>query len=284
MSFDWVADRVSSTHKNKVSGADNGGWGPNSQFRYPGKGGIGAIFRRMSHSIDNHILLQHKVTGIDLEKKNVTTANSEVFSYKALLNTAPLDQLVNTILQPAPDVMLDAASQLVHNSVTVVGIGVDASGDRNTSWMYFPESHIPFYRLTHLHNYAPDITPEHGQSALMVEVATVAGQRPESEDLVAQVISSLIATGQLKAENQKDIISTWTYFAPYGYPIPTLARDKALTVIHSYLENYSVYSRGRFGGWRYEVGNMDHSVMQGIEWADRMVRGTEEKVYLRTIP
>jgi UDP-galactopyranose mutase len=31
-----------------------------------------------------------------------------------------------------------------------------------------------------------------------------------------------------------------------------------------------VCSRGRFGAWRYEVGNMDHSVAQGVEWANRI--------------
>ena len=57
----------------------------------------------------------------------------------------------------------------------------------------------------------------------------------------------------------------------YAYPIPTLGRDKALSVIHPYLEERGIYSRGRFGAWRYEVGNMDHSVMQGIEAVDRIL-------------
>ena len=39
--------------------------------------------------------------------------------------------------------------------------------------------------------------------------------------------------------------------------------------------------RGRFGGWKYEVANMDHSVMQGVEWAERMVLGQEERTYRR---
>jgi hypothetical protein len=37
-----------------------------------------------------------------------------------------------------------------------------------------------------------------------------------------------------------------------------------------------VYSRGRFGAWRYEVGNMDHSVAQGVEWVNRIVEGDRE--------
>jgi hypothetical protein len=37
-----------------------------------------------------------------------------------------------------------------------------------------------------------------------------------------------------------------------------------------------VYSRGRFGAWKYEVGNMDHSFMQGVEVVDRLLNETEE--------
>ena len=46
-----------------------------------------------------------------------------------------------------------------------------------------------------------------------------------------------------------------------------------------WLEERGIYSRGRFGGWKYEVSNMDHSVMQGVEWAERMVQGQPEKTY-----
>lgn len=277
MGFGWVHDRVSSAWEQSASG--KGGWGPNSFFRYPAKGGIGAIFHRLSRSFDNHILFRHEVIAIDLERKTVTTADGEVFDYKTLLNTAPLNHLVKNIIRVVRRDVRDAADRLVHNSVTVVGIGVDAPGDCETSWMYFPDPDCPFYRLTHLHNYAPDITPSRGQSALMVEISTAASQRPESERIVGQVVSSLIASSQLREKDKHEICSTWEYFAPHAYPIPTLGRDNALSMIHPFLEHYHVYSRGRFGAWKYEVGNMDHSVMQGIEWANRMVRGTRENVY-----
>jgi hypothetical protein len=40
-----------------------------------------------------------------------------------------------------------------------------------------------------------------------------------------------------------------------------------------------IYSRGRFGAWRYEIGNMDHSVMMGVEIVDRLLDGKPESVF-----
>jgi UDP-galactopyranose mutase len=42
-----------------------------------------------------------------------------------------------------------------------------------------------------------------------------------------------------------------------------------------WLDSENVFSRGRFGAWRYEVGNMDHSVAQGVEWVNRVLLGEE---------
>lgn len=59
------------------------------------------------------------------------------------------------------------------------------------------------------------------------------------------------------------------------------AGRRAIRVLHPYLESHHVYSRGRFGAWRYEVGNIDHSVAQGVEWGDRirLGQGADELTY-----
>jgi len=39
---------------------------------------------------------------------------------------------------------------------------------------------------------------------------------------------------------------------------------------------YDIFSRGRFGSYKYEVGNQDHSCMLGVEAADAVLFGSKE--------
>jgi hypothetical protein len=68
----------------------------------------------------------------------------------------------------------------------------------------------------------------------------------------------------------------WHRRLEHGYPAPALGRDEALSQILPALEARDVYSRGRFGAWKYEVSNQDHSFAQGVELVDRWLRGTSE--------
>ena len=78
---------------------------------------------------------------------------------------------------------------------------------------------------------------------------------------------------------EADIASRWHRRLPYGYPTPQKGREALLRDIQPALESLGIYSRGRFGGWRYEVSNQDHSFMQGVEVVNRLVEGTPEKIY-----
>jgi hypothetical protein len=47
-------------------------------------------------------------------------------------------------------------------------------------------------------------------------------------------------------------------------------------VTTDFLEKHDIYSRGRFGMWKYEVSNTDHSLMQGVELINRLLLGEPE--------
>jgi hypothetical protein len=72
-------------------------------------------------------------------------------------------------------------------------------------------------------------------------------------------------------------VSLWHRREEHGYPTPFLGRDEVLARIRPELERQRVFSRGRFGAWRYEVSNQDHSFMQGVELADHLTgRGAQD--------
>ena len=98
-------------------------------------------------------------------------------------------------------------------------------------------------------------------------------------DFSKAVVEGLLAEKILEASDVPLIETVYLIHAGHAYPIPSVDRDEALGTIQSYLESKEIYSRGRFGSWKYEIGNQDHSLMQGKEVVDRWLDGTEEKVF-----
>lgn len=61
----------------------------------------------------------------------------------------------------------------------------------------------------------------------------------------------------------------------HGYPTPSVGREGVLVDALPWLQQHKIWSRGRFGSYRYEVGNQDHSLMLGVECADNVLFGTK---------
>ncbi len=66
------------------------------------------------------------------------------------------------------------------------------------------------------------------------------------------------------------ICSVAQYHIPQAYPTPFLGRDAVVDPVLREFEKHGIYSRGRFGAWKYEVANQDHSFAQGYECAERL--------------
>ncbi|MBG0790504.1 MAG: FAD-dependent oxidoreductase [Desulfovibrionaceae bacterium] len=287
MQFEWIGERVSVVDlkkvlKNVILDRDDVAWGPNNTFRFPLAGGTGEIFRRLADRVADRIRYGQAVAGVDAEAKTVTTAQGLTVEFDALLNTAPLDILAGQWLAQRDDALVEAADRLTHNSVYVAGVGLDAERDAADSrcWMYYPESDSPFYRVTNFHHYSPNNVARPGEQFAFMCETSFSNHKPEKvEELMDRTIRGLVNTSMLNADRVDGILTKWEIAVDYGYPVPCLERDGALKAIQPRLEAMGIYSRGRFGGWKYEVSNMDHSVMQGVEWAGRMVGGTPEKTY-----
>lgn len=283
MSKEWIAERVSvvdlaRTEKNIAEKRDDLSWGANRTFKFPKHGGTGAIYENIARGFNERIHLSHEMVAIDLEAKKATFANGRVETYDVLINTSPLDLFVNKCSN-TPDQVRSAADSLEHNSGLIVGLGFEGTRIDSKCWMYFPEQNSPFYRVTNFHNYSPHNVPNGDTSSffsLMCET-TYAPFKPEDKGaIIDATIQGLINSGMIDENQRKDIISSYLIDIPYSYPIPSLMRDCALKTIQPFLEANGIYSRGRFGAWKYEVGNMDHSFMQGVEIVERLLLGKKE--------
>ncbi|MEF2232424.1 MAG: FAD-dependent oxidoreductase [Pseudodesulfovibrio sp.] len=288
MQFDWIGERVSVVDlrkvlRNIILEQDDVAWGPNNTFRFPLHGGTGEIFRRLARRIKDRIEYGQSVTAIDADAKTAVTDKGLTVRYEALLNTAPLDILAAQWLAGRDAALIDAAAGLTHSSTYVAGVGLDIADEREKNgrcWMYFPESDSPFYRVTNFHNYSPNNAARPGEQLAYMCETSVSAHKPEKiDELMDRTVAGLVNSSLLDASRVDDVLTKWETVVEYGYPVPCLRRDAALAAIQPRLEAKDIFSRGRFGGWKYEVGNMDHSVMQGVEWAERMITGAPETTY-----
>jgi len=290
MSREWIGERVSVVdlariERNIAEKVDDVNWGPNNTFKFPEKGGTGAIFSAITRRFQDRITLSHELAEVDLAARKVTFANGRHEHYDTLITTIPLDSFIG-LCRGVPEYVRDAARSLVHNSGLIVGIGVEGERRDSKCWMYFPEDNCPFYRVTNFHNYSPWNVPDGDTSrffSLMCETTYSSWKPVSRETIVEDTIQGLVNAGMLSEVERKRIISRYLIDIPYSYPVPTVGRDAALAVINPFLESQGVYSRGRFGAWKYEVGNMDHSFMQGVEVVDRILRqGVEPTLHGRS--
>lgn len=283
MSKDWISERVSVVDLSRIEiniaeQRDDISWGPNNKFKFPARGGTGAIFEAIARPFKDRIFFSHDLITIDLVKKQVGFANGKNVHYDYLINTIPLDQFIDKCAL-VPESLKEAAGNLVHNGGLMVGLGLKGRRYDKKCWMYFPEPNTPFYRATNFHNYSPNNVPagdiEHYYS-FICETSYSPHKPVKKEEIIADTIRGLVNAGMITEEEHRNIVSRYLIDIPYSYPVPTLQRDRALSVIQPYLESCGVYSRGRFGAWKYEIGNMDHSFMQGVEAVDRILLGKAE--------
>ncbi len=274
----WVGDRVAQVdiariEKNYANGTDDVSWGPNALFQFPSKGGTGEIWNRIAKPFMDHIHTEKRVVKIESKKRLVHFSDGTTDIYDVLLTTIPVDTLVDLITDadfPKPK------DSLHHSTVTIVGLGIQGEVPeqlKTKCWMYFPQDNAPFFRATVFSNYAPGNAPK-GTWSLMTEVASSQYNPLPKEEIIANVIRG--AKNVQLIQRRESIVSTWKFSAQYGYPTPSLSRDGYIDMVLPELAKSNIFSRGRFGAWKYEVSNQDHTFMQGVEWANHVINSEVE--------
>src|SRR5687768_9639366 len=210
MNKEWIGERVAVLDvdraiKNVVMGTDDFGWGPNNMFKYPLYGGTGEFYRRFGPAIGtDKIILNAAVDHIDIHNKTIRFRSGDEVKYDELISAMPLDMLVNRVLTGTiPDEIRESAGDLRHSGDYMVGVGIKQKCPSTKSWMYFPESNCPFYRVTYLSNYSPHMTPDNETHySLLTETSYSEFKSSNKATIVQETIRGLINAGLISEKDQ----------------------------------------------------------------------------------
>ncbi len=285
LSWSWIGDRVALVDLPRVVenirlDRDDVSWGPNNRFRFPRRGGTGAIWKALAAQLERtapgRLRFNRRLDAVDTERRLATFSDGTTIRYERLLTTIPLDAFV--VLSDLAERLAPHAADLRYSTTHVIGVALNGQSPRHLAgkcWMYFPEADSPFYRVTHFSHYSPYNVPDSSRCwSLMAEVSESPAKPVDSAGVVAETIDGLMNTGLI--DHRAAVHHTWHRRLARGYPTPSRRRDAALAPILEALEARRVYSRGRFGAWKYEVSNQDHSFAQGVECIDRLLTGSPE--------
>ncbi len=286
MAYQWIGERVSvidlkRVAENIVLEKDDLSWGPNNTFQFPKHGGTGAIWKGVANLVGNEkIKLNTEVVKVNSADKYAELADGQKIYFEHFLSTIPLTKLVS-IYEQASDAVKSDSSKFKHSSSNIIGVGLKGKPKSELSskcWMYFPEDNAPFYRVTLFSKYSPYNVPDIDKYFSLMTETSESTVKPLNQDtLIEETIQGLINTRLIESKDQ--VVSTWSYRADHGYPTPFLERDNYLKKIIPELDKQGIYSRGRFGAWKYEVSNQDHSFMQGVEWSNLIKNNEPETTF-----
>jgi protoporphyrinogen oxidase len=282
INVDWVGDRVATvdlkrTLKNIENKQDDVSWGPNNVFHFPKKRGTRFIWEQIAKKIPkNKIKLNQEIVSINLKNKTITTVDQQSYQYDYLISSLPITKLLEITNHPLEK---SVKKNLFASAVQIIGLGIKGKTPnqlKTKCWMYFPEKDIPFFRATVFSNYSKNHVPNaNNQWSLMCEVSqTKHTNFKNTKNIIKDVID-----GAIKAKlivSKQDVIHTWLHTEKLGYPTPTISRNKVIDKTLKLLMKEKIYSRGRFGAWKYEVSNMDHTFMQGVEAVEHILNNKPE--------
>jgi len=282
MNHTWTGDRVPQVDlerilKNIIFEQDDVNWGPNATFHFPKEGGTGAIWKALGERIaPERMQMSQGIQSIDPRNKTVTLANGETDHYDHLISTIPIKSLCKLAQL---DELSKLASQLKHTHTQVLGVAPRQPMPerlKDKTWIYAPEKNTCFYRVTPFSNFSPAHVPDPETAcSFLCEVSTPDDQpMMDPAHFESQVLSDLQSSGLI--EFDPSTVHTHYMESAFGYPVPSTDRNAILDELQPRLAELNLYSRGRFGGWKYEVANMDHSLMQGVECVNHLLNGEEE--------
>lgn len=240
--------------------------GYNSKFFYPKKSGIFYLIKNFAKHLLNPIHTNFGVKSIDTKGKKVIFNNGHTEKFDILINTMPLDNLLDSLLQNSSTIELKNASKnLLCNGVINFNFGIFSDKTYDKHWIYYPEKKHPFYRIGFFHGYSNSMAPN-GCSSMYGEFSYL----KKSKKFIKQKLDICLKESKKLLEVQdSEILTEKILNLEHAYVIYDVWRDKNISKIHKALNKKSIYSIGRYGQWKYS--SMQEAILDGKSIVEKLI-------------
>jgi protoporphyrinogen oxidase len=237
-----------------------------TEFRYPRRNGFGAYLSMFIPKPE--LRLGQKVTGIDAKKKVLRFGPGKTDNYQSLISSIALPDLI-LLIDDVPVDVVEAVGKLACSSCVLVNVGIDRHDVSDAHISYFYDRDICFSRLSFPHNMSRNNVPP-GTSSIQAEVYYSSKYKPmlqKPEDHVQPVVADLRKCGLVHPDDR--IIHSNHHVIPYANVIFDHDREKALAIVHGYLDDIGIAYCGRYGRWEYIW--TDEAFVSGEEAAQKVL-------------
>ncbi len=246
--------------------------GYNAKFYYP-KNGIGRLADKLAEKCTN-INTCNRVSRINWKNRTVVVQDvkppgeEKTYSYDSLITTAPLKELVTSILEPADEKLLKYAKNLQSTVVKYFNIGWKGGPGKalpeGTHWVYFPEDKFEFYRAGFYPEISGDMSPS-GKYSCYVEISASEETKAYIDKELEKRVIRQLKDNEIIPSEAEIVVSCEEHINP-AYVIYDKNWNESRNYILNWLEEKGIYSGGRYGGWEYS------SMDDAIEWGEKLAK------------
>jgi len=248
-------------------------------FFYP-RYGTGAIYEAIRRRIEDQgvkLQLQSYPTKIQHANGHITVLTfatpqgTRTVRVNTLIESVPVRKFLELLDPVPPAAVLAAARALRYRSQVYLFITLDKEQVTGDQWVYFPEKHIPFGRISEMKNFSAAMSPK-GKTSLFVEFFCFEGDEVWRASADELFMLALPHFEQLKFFSRDEVRRSYVMSRKNVYPIYDLAYQERLALVKNYLDSFAnLYAIGRPG--RFQYNNQDHSLEMGILAARSIIEG-----------
>jgi protoporphyrinogen oxidase len=234
-------------------------------FYYPRFGGIESLIKS-SLKKNGKVRTATEITSIKKKNDEWVVSDGTIKNYyKRLVLTIPVTKAVRYI-ENTPQDVIDAASNLKHNAVRIVLVGVNNDKLLDKSAIYVPREDILFHRICYMGYFSKNNVPA-GKSSLIAEITTNKDNELfdlSDGDIIERVIEDI---KKLNILDKNDVTVVDIANIEYGYVVYDLNYKKNIKIVRDYFDFIGIDLLGRFG--EFEYINMDEIIRRSIYLAGK---------------